>query len=186
MPVLAQSQTVVNNWLTGNFGTDPAGGGTVQSQNLASFPQASGATDYQTIVVTAEATSNAAGVAGAGATFGDQFFGEKWLGTNSRLYQGPRGNQHFFTFLKLGTIFKVTGVGALTVGTFADYYTAQQTGSYSQANFNLGLGLLGIAVPPFAIPASAYGVASMLFPGGQAAYNQAYSDAVNAAEGGSQ
>jgi hypothetical protein len=100
------------------------------------------------------------------------------------VYSAPRGNQYFSTLTKFSTAFKVTGVGTLVVGTAADYYNANATGSYFQANLNLGLGVTAILFPPTAVPGAMYFVSSAYYPGGPEAYNAAYSDLTNAAEGG--
>jgi hypothetical protein len=101
------------------------------------------------------------------------------------LYSAPRGNQYFRTLTKLDTVFKVTGVVALGVGTAADFYDAfNGDGSYGQAGLNLGIGVAGVLSPLYFVPGSIYFATSTLYPGGPAAYNAAYSQQLNAAEGG--
>jgi hypothetical protein len=81
-------------------------------------------------------------------------------------------------------VFKYIGAGALLVGTTADYFDAFETGSYGQANLNAGIGAAGLFTPIFApiylIPGSMYFILSTNYPGGQAAYNEAFSQALNA------
>jgi hypothetical protein len=43
MPVLAQSQTVVNNWLTGNYATDPQTGQTIAANDSGSIVEGTAA-----------------------------------------------------------------------------------------------------------------------------------------------
>lgn len=120
-----------------------------------------------------------------GAGVGDYSSGTTAIGTNGRFYSAPRGNQYFRTLTKLDTVFKVAGAGALVVGTFADYYDAfARDGSIGQANLNLGIGLAGFLSPLYFVPGSIYFATSQLYPGGPPAYNAAYSQQLNAAEGG--
>jgi RHS repeat-associated protein len=157
---------------------------TAQSQNQVQ----TGNDGLQEIVVTAQSTaqnvSAGAGWAGIAAGAGDPLSGTASLGTNLRFYSAPRGNQYFSTLTKLSTVFKITGVGAVVVGGLADYYDASQTGSYFQANLNTGIGAAGLLLPPLALPGSLYFIASTYYPGGPEAYNQAFSDAINAGGGG--
>jgi RHS repeat-associated protein len=44
-------------------------------------------------------------------------------------FSGAFGNQYFRNFTRISTVFKFTGVGALFVGSAADYYDAAQTGA---------------------------------------------------------
>jgi hypothetical protein len=127
--------------------------------------------------------SATAGWAGIGTGIGDPLSGERSLGTNFRVYSAPRGNQYFRTLTKFSTVFKITGVGALVAGTAADYYYAFETGSYFQANLNLGLGVSGVLLPPLAIPGAFYFIGTQYY-GSAPAYSAAYSNAINAAEGG--
>jgi hypothetical protein len=135
------------------------------------------------IVVTAEGVSTAAGWTGIGADAGDLLSGEASLGTNFRVYSAPRGNQYFRTLAKFSTAFKITGAGALVAGTAADYYDAFNTDSYFQANLNLGIGLGAVFLPPLALPGAFYFIGTQYY-GSAPAYNAAYSNAMNAAEGG--
>jgi hypothetical protein len=96
--------------------------------------------------------STAAGWTGITASAGDPLSGEVSLGTNFRVYSAPRGNQYFSTLTKFSTVFKITGAGAVVAGTAADYYEAYNTGSYFQANLNLGIGVSGMLLPPLALP----------------------------------
>jgi RHS repeat-associated protein len=129
--------------------------------------------------------SATAGWAGIGTGLGDYSSGTTAIGTNGRFYSAPRGNQYFRTLTKLDTVFKVTGVVALGVGTAADFYDAiNGDGSYGQAGFNLGIGVAGVLSPLYFVPGSIYFATSTLYPGGPAAYNAAYSQQLNAAEGG--
>ena len=132
----------------------------------------------------AETVSTVAGWVGLGAANAEPALGDVSLGSNYRFYSAPRGNQYFHTLFKLGTAAHVIGVGGLVVGTAADYYQAVQTGSYFQANLNLGIGAAGLLLPPLALPGSFYLSVSQMYPGGQGAYNAAFSGAINAAEGG--
>jgi hypothetical protein len=174
MPVLAQSP-------------DPLDPITVTAQSQGSQNQAS-SDGLQEIVVTAQSTpqnvSAVAGWAGIAAGAGDPLSGEASLGTNLRFYSASRGNQYFSTLTKLSTVFRITGVGAVVVGSVADYYDASQTGSYFQANLNTGIGTAALLLPPLALPGSLYFIASTYYPGGPEAYNQAFADAINAGGGG--
>jgi len=127
--------------------------------------------------------STVAGWIGLAAGAGDPSSGGLSVGTNLRIYSAPRGNQYFTTLTKLSTVFKVYGAGAIIVGGVADYYNGSQTGSYFQANLNLSIGVTGFLLPPLAIPGAFYFAASTNYPGGgPEAYNQAFSDDINAAE----
>jgi RHS repeat-associated protein len=130
--------------------------------------------------------SQVPGWVGIGATAGQYSSGTSAIGTNLRLYSAPRGNQYFSTLVEVGNLFKTLGIGALVAGTAFDYYDALQTGSFGQANLNLGIGLAGLASPIYAVPAAVYFVSSTYYPGGPAAYNAAFSQQLNAAEGGGQ
>jgi hypothetical protein len=143
-------------------------------------------TSLPEVDVTSARISDAAGWAGIGAAIGEPASGTYAIGTNLRFYSAPRGNQYFSTLARVGTLFKAAGLGAFFVGTAADYYDAIQTGSFGQANFNAGVGAAGIFTPIFApiyvIPGSLYFILSNTYPGGQAAYNAAYSEATNATD----
>jgi hypothetical protein len=134
---------------------------------------------------TAEDTSIAAGWAGIGAAAGEPAVGTAAVGTNGIIYSAPRGNQYFSTLVKVGTVFKAIGFGALGVGTVADYYGAfQPGGSFGQANLNLGIGVAGLLSPVYAVPAGLYFIGSTYYPGGPPAYNAALSQTINSTEGG--
>jgi hypothetical protein len=56
-------------------------------------------------------------------------------------------------------------------------------GSVGQANLNLGIGLAGLT-SGFFVPGAIYFISSNSYPGGPAAYNAAYSQAINDFDGG--
>jgi RHS repeat-associated protein len=134
---------------------------------------------------TAGTVSAISGWAAIGTGVGDFSSGTTAIGTNGRFYSAPRGNQYFRTLTKLDTVFKFAGAGALVVGTFADYYDAfNGDGSMVQANLNAAIGAAGLLSPLYFVPGSMYFAISQNYPGGPAAYNAAYSQQLNAAEGG--
>jgi len=179
MPVLAQSQDPTQGQSSPGFGG--VAGQTVVDPNDAT----AGIIGTCCSSSTAGTVSATAGWAGIGTGVGDYSSGTTAIGTNWRIYSAPRGNQYFRTLTKLDTVFKVAGAGALVVGTFADYYDAfTGDGSMGQANLNAGIGLAGLLSPLYFVPGSIYFALSQLYPGGPAAYNAAYSQQLNAAEGG--
>ena len=185
MPVLAQSGDPLDPDNVVAQTSTFSGGRTVWGDGNGGYTDISaGVTVTAGTGSSAENASVAAGWTGIAASAGDPLSGEISLGTNFRVYSAPRGNQYFRTLTKFSTVFKITGVGAVVAGTAADYYDASVTGSYFQANLNLGIGLAGLALPPLAIPGSFYFVASTYYPGGPAAYNAGFSVGINAAEGG--
>jgi len=172
MPVLAQSTLFQGGGTTVWNDPNDASAGLVACGNCVADS-------------TAGTVSTTAGWAGIGTGVGDYSSGTTAIGTNGRFYSAPRGNQYFRTLTKLDTVFKVTGVVALGVGTIADYYDAfNGDGSIGQANLNLGIGIAGVLSPLYFVPGSIYFATSQLYPGGPPAYNAAYSQQLNAAEGG--
>jgi len=178
MPVLAQSQDQGQSTLFQGGGTtvfvDPndASAGIIACGDCVAGS-------------TAGTVSTISGAAGIGTGVGDFSSGTTAIGTNGRFYSAPRGNQYFRTFTKLDTVFKIAGAGALVVGTAADFYDAfSGDGSYGQAGLNLGIGVAGALSPLYFVPGSIYFATSQLYPGGPPAYNTAFSQQLNAAEGG--
>ena len=166
MPVLAQS------------------GDPTTAQSPASM-QSANSPPIAEIVVTATQMSNAAGWTGVGALIADPASSTWSIGTNMLIYPTASGNQYFRTLARVSTVFKSIGAGAVLVGTVADYFDAIDTGSFFQANLNAGIGAAGLFTPIFApiyaIPGAIYFMASTDYPGGPAAYNAAFSEAINAA-----
>jgi RHS repeat-associated protein len=174
--VVGQGQYQSGSLVTGSEGTNTFSDGSTLSSSSLEVTAGKGS-------ATAETVSTVTGYTGVGAAIAEPALGERSLGSNLRFYRVPRGNQYFYTLFKLGTAARVTGIGAVVVGTFADYYNANATGNYFQANLNLGLGSASVAYLPLAVPTSMYFIASQNTPGGPAAYNAAFSGAINAAEG---
>ena len=172
--------TPTNQDFAAQISNDPAADMAVSLQQVNSADS----TALSEIVVTSSPISVAAGMAGMELGFAENLSGTWSIGTNFRVYNVPRGNQYFRTFARFSTIFHYFGAGTLFLGTAADYAEAFETGSYIQANSNAGIGAAGLFTPIFAplylLGGSEYFLLSYTYPGGQAVYNQAFFDALNA------
>ena len=84
-------------------------------------------------------------------------------------------------------MFRLLGLSAFVLEIGDSYYEAFESGLYGQANLDLGVGAAGLFTPVFApiyaIPGGMYFILSTNYPGGQAAYNAAFSDSLNGATG---
>jgi hypothetical protein len=76
----------------------------------------------------------------------------------------------------------IAGVGALAWETFDDFTDPGVPSA--QAYGNVAIGVAGVASPIYAVPGALYGIVSYYYPGGRSAYNAAFSEQLNASEGG--